>query len=300
MAAQSEDSVGGSRSYKVVSANFRDKEYPEGVLVFDELRSEMELRKWTGRRKKEETIIARFRIEPTASVLVDGPLLRVSELSVRFDSASMAQEIAELLRRPAKQRETTRRLAEGESTVQEFLRMREAALAFLSAMKVNPRKALIGAESLWPPDDTKEPLEAVYSGYSARLAVSLERMNSSLEATEKQLGASVVKRLYALAYTIGMVQDAVFRGDQELVQEIGALSELGITANVQDLRAGISAERLMQRAHPALAETALLTALLPVLPPKGYHADLPEAGLGPTVSSTDFDVVPRTIPMSRT
>jgi len=253
----SKDTGRGSKSFRLVSAKFRDKSYSESILVMDEARYEMELRQLTGRRKKEETVVARFRVEPTASVLVDGPHLKVAELSITFTSATATQEVAELLRRPAKEREFMILLSEGESSVKDFLVTRQEAMAFLSAMRVDPRRALVAAQSAWPlDDDTREPLEAIISNYSGRLAVSLEKMNSSLEMTKKQLGPTVAKRLYALAYAIGTLQNTLFRGDSDLVQEITALSELGIVTTVQELRAGVMAEKLIQRAHPAISAIA--------------------------------------------
>lgn len=244
--------VEDSRTYSVLSANFRDKAYPESFLFFNDDRNEMELREWTGKKKKDQTIIARFRVEPSASVLVDGPVLRVSELSITFDTPAAAQEVAELLRQPAKQREYLILLSEGEAAVKDVLKTKEEAVAFLAMMRTDPRRALVGSSSLWPEDDVREPFEAIQAAYSARVSDSLEKMKSSLATTEHHLGAAIAKKLYAVAYTIGAVQEANFRGDPDLTQEITALSALGIVVTVEELRAGISAEKLLQRAHPAL------------------------------------------------
>jgi hypothetical protein len=171
---------------------------------------------------------------------------------VRLESPSEAAELAKRLRRPSREREVARLLAEAEKTLLECAETREEAMAFLSRMKTNPREALIGAESLWAPDDTKEPLEAVYSNYSARLAVSLAKMTSSFGDSEKKLGPGVVDRLYALAYTMGAVQDALFEGDSDMVEELSALREMGVVTTAQDLRKGTPLEQLIQRAHPVL------------------------------------------------
>lgn len=248
-----------SRTYNAVSASYRDKAYSDVVLLVDDARSEIELRQWSGRRKKKETVIARFRLEPNAEVLVDGTLLRVSELSITLESPAAAGEVAAILRRPAREREAMRLLSEAEYAVRDFLETREDAVGFLSKVKVNPREALLSAESLWAADDT-EPLDAVYSSYSMRLAESLERMKSSLASRETKLGSSVTERLYALAYTIGAVQNALFEGDSNLVQELAALRELGIATTEQDLRMERRTERLMMRAHPTLAGVATAPA----------------------------------------
>jgi hypothetical protein len=240
------------RTYKLISASFREKTYADGVLLIDEGKSELELRQWTGRKKKDQATIARFRIEPTAEVLVDGPLIRISELSVTLESPSRASEIATLLRRPARERETGRAVSEAESAVRQFLDEREVAMALLSKVKVNPREALIGVESMWPAEDTREPLEVVLSTLSGRLAVSLEKMTSSLDSAENKLGRGMVDRLYALAYVIGAVQDALFDGDPDMTRELAALQELGIAVTSQDLRMAAPSERIMQRAHPVL------------------------------------------------
>src|SRR5713226_5453283 len=248
--------AGGLRTYKAISASLRDKTYPDVLLLIDEARFEVELKQWIGRRKKGQATITRFPVDPTAEVLVDGPLLRFSGLSVKLESPSKAAEIAEVLRRPGREREATRLLSEAEKALLECVKTREEAMTFLSKMKVDPREALIAAESLWPVGDTKEPLEAVYSSYSGRLAVSLEKMTSWLADYEKKLGPGVVDRLYALAYTMGAVQDALFEGDSDMVEELSALRELGVVTTAQELRTGTSLEQLVQRAHPVLVRFA--------------------------------------------
>jgi hypothetical protein len=240
-----------SRAYKLDSASYRDKTYPDGILLVDETGSEIELRQLTGKRKKDEVVVAKFHLEPNADVMVDGPLLRVSELSISLESPAVAQEVAELLRRPGREREASRRLSEAESPVSAFLEAREEALGLLSRMKVDPRGALLSAESMWTNDDT-EPLDAVYSAYSKRLSESLEKMTSSLSGTENSLGTGVADRLYALAYTLTAVQNALFAADSDLVQELAALQELGIATTAQDLRMEKPTERLMLRAHEVL------------------------------------------------
>ncbi len=250
-----ESAEGPSRAYKLVSATYRDKTYPDGILRVDESGSDIELRQLAGKRKREETVIARFHLEPNAEVLVDGPLLKVSELSIALESPSIAGEVAELLRRPAREREAVRLLSEAESPISAFLETREEALSLFSLVKVDPRGALLSVESMWTTDDT-EPLDAVYAAYSTRVAESLEKMTSSLAETEKSLGSRVTERLYALTYTVGAVQNALFRADSDLVQELAALQELGIATTAQDLRMEKPTERLMLRAHQVLVAVA--------------------------------------------
>jgi hypothetical protein len=212
----------------------------------------VELRQWIGRRKKAQETLTRFQTDPTAEVLVDGPMVRFSDFSVTLESPSKAAELADLLRRPAREREAVRLLSEAEKALLECVETRGEAMTFLSKMKVDPREALIGAQSLWAADDTKEPLEAVYSSHSARLAVSLEKMISSFGESEKKLGPGVVDRLYALAYTMGAVQDALFERDSDMVEELAALREMGVVTTAQDLRTRAPLEQLLQRAHPVL------------------------------------------------
>ena len=247
---------GPSRAYRLVSASFQDKTYRDGTLCVDEAGSEIELRQLTGKRKKkEEVVIARFRLEPNAEVLVDGPLLRVSGLSIALESPAVAGEVADLLRRPAREREALRGLSEVESFLGGFLGAREDALNLLSRMKVDPRGALLSVESMWTTDDT-EPLAAVYSNYSARLSESLERTKSSLASEEKNLGPALTETLFALANAIGAVQNALFEGGSDLTQELASLQELGIAATAQDLRLEKTTERLLTRAHQPLVALA--------------------------------------------
>ncbi len=244
-----------SRAYRLVSASYRDKAYPDGILRVNEAGDEIELRQLGGRRKKEEAVIARFRLEPNAEVLVDGPLLRVSELSIALESPAVAGEVADLLRRPAREQEALRGLSEAESSLRGFLETREEALNLLSRMRVDPRGALLSVESMWTTEGT-EPLDAVYSGYSARVSESLEKMKSSFASGEKGLGPALTERLFALAYTVGAVQNALFEEESDLAQELASLQELGIATTAQDLRLEKPTERLLLRAHQALVALA--------------------------------------------
>jgi len=243
------------RTYRLVSATYQDKAYPEGVLWVNEAGSEIELRKWTGKDRRTGTAVARFNLEPNVDVLVEGPLLRVSGLSITLESPGVAGEVADLLGRPAKESEAVRLLSEAESSVSGFLEAREEALNVLSRIKVDPRDALFEVQSMGTTDDT-EPLDAVYSHYSTLLAASLEKMTSSLATGEKALGSRVTNRLYALAYAIGAVQNALFEGGSDLAQELAALQELGIATTAEDLRMAKPTERLMLRAHQELVVLA--------------------------------------------
>jgi hypothetical protein len=247
------------RSYKFFSASYADKAYSDGTVLFYGEENEIELRQSTGKRKKEEAVIARFRVEPNAEVKVDGPFLKVSELSITLESPDLAGEVAELLRRPGKQKEEVTLLNEAESSVGVFLEARGEAMGLLSLMKVDPRRAMVSVESTWTADDA-EPVDAVYSAYSARLAESLEKMTTFLNEAEKNLGSGVTNRLYALAYTIGAVQNTLFEADPDLTQELAALQELGVATTAQDLKMDKSTERLMIRAHPTLEALAAARA----------------------------------------
>jgi len=249
---------GPFRAYRLVSATFQSREYPEGVLRVNEAGSEIELTQWAGKKKKRaETVIARFRLQPNAEVTVDGSLLRVSELSVTLESSGVAGEVAEVLRRPAKELEGLVGRAEASASL--FLDSREEALNLLSRIMVDPRKARFDVDSTAPADS--EPLDAAYSAHSTRLAEALDAMKSSLAGGEKGLRSGATERLYAITYTIGAVQDALFEGGSDLAQEVAALQELGIATTAQDLRTEKPSSRLLVRAHPLLFSLAVSATL---------------------------------------
>jgi hypothetical protein len=251
-----EPAAGQTSEYRFVSATYGDKTYSNGVLLVDEARSEMELRQRVGMIRKRQTTVVKFRVEPTAKVVVDGTRLIVSELSVSLDSAAKAAALADVLGRPARELETAQGLSEAESALQEFIVSREQAIAFLLLMKVNPREAMLGAESLWAAEDSGDPFDAACSSYSARLADALERLTSSLASAEKKAGPVVAERIYALAYALGTIQNALLRGDLKQDQELAALQELGVAATAQDLQTEKPTERLLLRAHPVLVSLA--------------------------------------------
>ncbi len=197
-------------------------------------------------------MVARFRADPDAELEADGAALKISDLSITLESPAVAMEIVELLGRPETNSEGLGQLARAESAVTGFLKTREEAMRFFAWAKVSPREALLSKESELPFDTTKDPLDVVYSSYSTRLSESLDRMNLSLGEAETLLGPKAVERLYALAYTIGQVQNSLFEGQPDLAKEVGCLAELGVVATAQDLRDEKLAEELMLRAHKGL------------------------------------------------
>lgn len=221
----------------------------------NEAGNEIELSQWTGKKKRTETVIVRFRLEPNTEVLVDGALLRVSGLAVTLESPAAAKGVADLLGRPGRELEAERLVAEGEALVTGFLQAREDALDLISRVKVDPRGALLALDSASTGD--AESLDVVYSRRSSRVAESLEKMRASLAREEKGSGSSATDRLFAMAYAVGAVQDALFEGDSDLVQEVAALQELGIATTADELRTERPISRLVLRAHPTVLALAM-------------------------------------------
>ena len=252
--------LGDSREYKFLTANYRDRVYPDGVLIVDEV-GEIEIRQWIGRGKKAQAPVVRFRPELPVNVVVEGAQLRVSELSIALESPSKASELAELLRRPVRAQEAERSLGEVEASLREFLVSREETLAFLARLKTDPREVLVSAESLWAADDNRDSLDAVYSTYSAKLGESLDKMTLSLGVAETTLGPIVYERLCALAYLVGATQDATLEGEAGRGQVLAALKELGISADAEDFEKDKLTDRFLQQAHPALVALVVEQAL---------------------------------------
>lgn len=239
-----------SSTYRLLSATFRDQTYPEGILWIDESRAEIELRQLIGKKRKQEVVVARFKVEANASVVADATVVRVSELSINLESPETAAKVADILQRPAKEREAQKLLSDTESIMAGFLETREEAMTLLSRIKTDPRGALVSVQSMWTAGD-KDPAEAVYSAYSSKVAESLDKTKTAISTAEKTVGPVVAERLYALAYTVGAVQDALFRGGS-LAPEVAALQELGVATTAQDLRMEKPSSRIMTRAHPVL------------------------------------------------
>lgn len=246
-------------TYRFASATYRDKKYSRGVFILDVPRMEIELRQSTRKMwRKVETVIARFRVESTAEVKLEGALLKVSDLALVLESPGAAGEVAELLARPAEERRRAKFLSEAESALGEFLGKREEAMSLLARVRKEPREALLSVRSMWPEDDAGEPIDAIFSGYTNTLTESLQSMRASLDESEKVLGSRLGGRLYALAYTVGAVQDALFKTDSDLAEELAALQELGVSMTAEDLRMEKPTERMLLRAHPALQSLSAL------------------------------------------
>lgn len=251
-----------SRAYKLPSGTYRRVAWKDGLLYFSPERREIEVRQFVGWRKKKQRVVARFRAEQEAAVDVDGASLKVGELSITLESPTVASEIAEVLNLPKKQREEQKRLlSEAEAMVTGFLLVRDHAVRALAKVKDNPRDGLIALMSEVNFDAKEEPLQEVYSTYSARLKESLEGVESYLKGARGQLGPRVIERLCALAFTIGLVQDAALRPDSEVSDWLSALQELGVKANSEELASEGATQELIAKAHPALEGLLTLASL---------------------------------------
>ena len=237
-------------TYKLLSATFRDQSYPDGILWVDESRGEIELRQLIGKKRKQEVVVARFKVEANASVVADATVVRISELSMNLESPEAAAKVADILQRPARERDAQKLLSDTESVMTGFLETREEAMAVLARIKTDPRGALVSVQSMWTTGD-KEPAEAVYSAYSLKVAESHDKTKAAISTAERGLGPVVAERLYALAYAVGAVQDALFKAGS-LAPEVAALQELGVATTAQDIRMEKPSSRIMARAHPVL------------------------------------------------
>lgn len=247
-----------SRAYRLTGATYRDGKFPDGILAVYESRGEIELRRPTGKKRREESVVAKVRLEPTTEIVVDGATISVSGLSMTLESASVAVEVADIMRRPARVQMALKHLAEAEAKVAAFLEARDEAVNILTRMTADPRRTILTVESLWT-DDEKEPLGAIHTALSVRVGESLDKMISELMNAEKDLGPRVTDRLYAVAYTVGQVQDDVFT-KKSLADDLMALQELGIETSAGDLKTENLAQRLMAMAHPSLVALAMASA----------------------------------------
>ncbi|MDG6915810.1 MAG: hypothetical protein JRN23_02940 [Nitrososphaerota archaeon] len=220
--------------------------------MVDEARRLLEVRSGGDRRSSEETLVARFRVEQSATVTADGKSLRVSDLTLKLDSSRSAAEVAAILKRGTPAPVDTDALARAEGALGSCLGAREEAMGFLSRARADPRGALLAAGSMSHAAVAGGLLEAVVSEYSARLSGAVDEAKSVLVAAEASIGAQTAERLSAVACTVGAVQDALFEGRSDLSQEVQALQGLGLSVTAEELRMEGLAERLMARARPVL------------------------------------------------
>lgn len=239
-------------SFRIESGAFHDRRFKEGILVVEYAKRLLELHQFANRKSKEEVLVARFKVEPHAEVSADGKTLRVSELTLKLDSPRSAGEVLSLLRRAPPEPPKTDPLSEAEAAVRSCLEAREEAMAFLSRVRTDFRGALLGSAWMWKAGDERTPLEAVVSEYSARVGGGLDAAKTLVSGAEGALGGPTVERLYALACTLGAIQDAMFEGSSELTEEVQALKALGVSVTAEELRMDKLSERVMLRAHPVL------------------------------------------------
>jgi hypothetical protein len=204
-------------------------------------------------------VVARFAVQDQAEISTEGTTLRVSELSLRLESSDVALEVAKLLRAPALTGPDSDPLPQAEERLRDFLVAREEALGFLQSVRKDPRAALLAAQSMWPQGDTGDPYDAISSAFASRVTRSQQAARAFLDAVQMRIGYTTMQRLYALAYTVGASQDALFSGSDATL-ELAALQELGIPTTMEDLRLAKSSEKLMERAHPVLEALAQASA----------------------------------------
>lgn len=230
--------------------------------------------------KAEEVEVVRFTYDATTRVAVeDGRVLRVDDsLAVEAEDPSELRRVAEVVGKPASERAAQLRgtLERAEYSVKNLLRTRESAVLFLRRLRTDPRRTMFEAYSStraerYPgAEGDTDHVEDLVAPFRDRLSSSLADMSSNLLGVEEGFGAEAANKLYAAAYAVGLLQDALLvppkRGeDPERLAEGRRLLTLAIGCD-ERLLADATLETLTDRALDAVHRS--LSALGPAHAPR--------------------------------
>jgi hypothetical protein len=77
------------------------------------------------------------------------------------------------------------------------------------------------------PEVTEDPVSEILQIYSERLQRALEEAQAVLDGIDDGIGRALINKIYALIYGVGVIQNAVFKGDEAYMKTgVGLLSQV--------------------------------------------------------------------------
>jgi len=225
-----------SIEFKLKSIKYSNKQYREGLIRINEGNREVEVlyRKTRLFRSSWETI-TKFTYDAQTVISVSGTMATIDDLYMDVESIHDSETISNLISKPRHEQEallqaTRKRFEEVLQQVEEptrgFLTLRTKTLSFISDLKTTPRQALLQLSSMLP-EVTEDPVSEILQIYSERLQRALEEIRAALDVVDEGIGRTLIGKIYALIYGIGVIQNAVFKGDEAYMETgVGLLSQV--------------------------------------------------------------------------
>jgi hypothetical protein len=232
------------KTYPLVSFEYQGRKYGKCNLTIDEASHQLEVSKsgFLGLRK---SVLAKMSYGAKVQAVSGGSMIRLEGMAMTVESDERASEISQLIwkRETQVRQQQAGGLAKAESAALEFLRDREGTIAFISKLKEDPKGALISQSEAWT-DKNRDPLDEILEGRSKQLKDAFEKFKASVKETEAQTGEEAIERVFAIVYSLGLIQDGLLTGG-DLKAELGFLDELGARGlTVADLELGSFTERI--------------------------------------------------------
>ncbi|HYB04037.1 MAG TPA: hypothetical protein VED17_06225, partial [Nitrososphaerales archaeon] len=153
--------------------------------------------------------------DASTTVDVQGRVLTVNkDILMEVSKQGESTKIADLMLQPKKEAEVKSRqlMLHAEDSIRGFLEVREEAFSFLSNLRTNPRKTTLELFSLLGAKQIDDPIDEMTKLYSERLSKSMVNLDLALSEVESQVGKGQTRKLYALLYFAGKLQDVIFEG----------------------------------------------------------------------------------------
>ena len=225
-----------SLEFKLKSIKYSNKEYREGLIRINEGNKEVEVlyRKTRLFRSSWETI-TRLTYDAQTVISVSGTMATIDDLYMEAESIQDSETICNLISKPryeqeallrATQKRVEKVLQQVEEPTRRFLTLRTKTLGFISDLKTTPRQALLQSSSMLP-EVTEDPISEMLQIYSERLQRALEEIQAVLDSVDEGIDRALIDKIYAFVYGIGVIQDAIFKGDEAYLETgLGLLSQV--------------------------------------------------------------------------
>jgi hypothetical protein len=170
-----------------------------------------------------------IKYDASTTVDVQGRTLTVNkDILMEASKQGESTKIADLMLQPRKEAEVKSRqlMLHAEEGIRGFLDVRQEAFSFLTNLRRNPRKTTLELFPLLGAKQVDDPIDEMMKLYSQRLSKSMVDLDLALSGVESQVGKDQARKLYAILYFVGKLQDAIYEGRDP--KKLQALKDFGL------------------------------------------------------------------------
>jgi len=202
--------------FDLARIKYQERTYDRGSIRISEDIGEAEIFYKKKSLFSEKTIsLVKFRYTPKTELRVQGRKITLNEAVMETEDEGTSKTIEDLIRKPYHDavKLVEQKLHEMEAPIRSYLVLRAKTLDLLANFKTKPREVTLQLSSM-DPSEIVDPVEHIFKTCSDRLAQALGEMRAEMGRSSGMVGVETVQKLYALIYAIGVVQNAIFRGDE--------------------------------------------------------------------------------------